>query len=96
VEAVGTATVRWEWTMTVNPHDPLSDDDMETVGGVTRAPGEDADALDTADADGVDAADADGTDAADADGTDAADADGTDAADVGGSDTDNVDTEDAR
>jgi hypothetical protein len=85
----GLAAVRLEWTMTVNPNDRLSDDDMETVGGSSKDTGR-------KDADGTDAQDADGTDAQDADGTDAQDADGTDAADADESDSDSLDAEDAR
>jgi hypothetical protein len=68
--------------MTTTPNEPVSDDDIETVGG-PAGPSQmglgDADAADTADADGTDGGDADGTDGGDADGTDGGDADGTDA-----------------
>ena len=65
--------------MTENPQEPLTDDDIETVGtpAPNEAPGDadgtDGDAIDTVDGD---SGDADGTDG-DSDGTDG-DSDGTD------------------
>ena len=48
--------------MTENPNGPLSDDDMETVGGGSGGRVGDADGTDGTDADGTDGTDADGTD----------------------------------
>ncbi len=70
--------------MTTTPNEPVSDDDIETVGapdGPSQMGLGDADGTDTADADGNDggSSDSDSTDGDSTDSTDGADADGTDA-----------------
>ncbi len=52
--------------MTQTPGDPLSEDDITSVGGTTTGPD-----ADTVDADTTDSTDADSTDSSDADSTDA-------------------------